>query len=95
MRNEPGAPHDRGQATVSSPGSRQQQSRGRKRSHPSDAMDDGAPPNVKLPTAVSPSLSLSTTPLLRLSCCVYTIVRMHGGFLRIGRRTEERAQEEV
>ena len=27
--------------------------RGRKRSHPTDALDDGAPPNVKLPTAVS------------------------------------------
>ncbi|CAI8040141.1 hypothetical protein GBAR_LOCUS22364 [Geodia barretti] len=49
-RKDPGAPRERGPATVSSPGSRQQQSRGKKRSHPRDAMDD-APPNVKLPTA--------------------------------------------
>jgi hypothetical protein len=51
-RKDSGAPRERGPATVSSPGSRQQQSRGRKRSHPRDAMDDGAPPNVKLPTAI-------------------------------------------
>lgn len=37
------------EATITAP----ERLRGRKRSHPSDAMDDSAPPNVKLPTAVS------------------------------------------
>lgn len=46
-RIDPG-PRDLG---LGASGSRRQ--RGRKRSHPSDTMDDGAPPNVKLPTAVS------------------------------------------
>lgn len=41
------------EATTTAP----ERPRGRKRSHPSDAMDDSAPPNVKLPTAVSITFS--------------------------------------
>lgn len=45
-------PHDP-EATTATTAVPPERQRGRKRSHPSDAMDDGAPPNVKLPTAVS------------------------------------------
>ena len=58
---QPPPPQENAARAVSSP--RQDvgsSSRGRKRSHPSDTMDDGAPPNVKLPTAVS-SHSLTYT----------------------------------
>lgn len=48
-RKDPG-PHDPGAPA---------RSRGRKRSHPSDSIDDGVPPNVKLPTAVSHIHSLN------------------------------------